>query len=266
MQKSIVRKLALTAAFSMVLSVMTACGEQASSSNADTKAASTSLQDETEKHTAENTAVAAGNNTQASEVEYALDFELAPGLSEKYVDFDNRAFVYNGKLFQLSVNTIGDLMDAGLTFDNNEFEMPYLEAELTPNEESLRYTSDVSNAVRVTVQGKNLTEDMLIQKDSVLTYFEFALKDTPRAGTSDEMLATILSGVKEANNLFKFSFPLDLKQSALLEKCPDTTENDGKGGLRYLRGTDNYSWNGYIFRFEQSTDVLSFFSISWLPD
>ena len=93
MQKSIVRKLALTAAFSMVLSVMTACGEQASSSNADTKAASTSLQDETEKHTAENTAVAAGNNTQASEVEYALDFELAPGLSEKYIDFDNRAFV-----------------------------------------------------------------------------------------------------------------------------------------------------------------------------
>ncbi len=197
---------------------------------------------------------------------YSLDFELFSGLSEKYVDFNNRAFAYNGKLFKLGENTIGDLMNAGMEFTGKKFETAFLDYELIPNEQSAFFTCKVNSEVYVTVQGMNLTDDMQLQKDSVLIYFELGITDTIRDDTPDEKQELILNDVKEANDLFRFSFPLDLRIDNLLEKFPDTTENDGKGGVTYLKDAVDNRWNSFIFRFDEKTGILNFFSISWLPD
>ena len=52
-----------------------------------------------------------------SPAEFAIpiqeDFTPVEGLSDKYVDFENRSFAYNGKVFKLGESTLKNLIDGG---------------------------------------------------------------------------------------------------------------------------------------------------------
>ena len=76
--------------------------------------------DVTDASSEEETDTEAASETTEFTIPVYEDFTLAPGLSEKYVDMDNRSFVYNGKKFTLGESTLKDLVDGGIPFNEND--------------------------------------------------------------------------------------------------------------------------------------------------
>ncbi len=259
-------KLAGLAVCSAALIGLTSCGASTKNTDSDTAESTTTAQESTSETTPAEIA-ASEVQTEAQEVsrDYHLDFALVPGLSEQYVDMEKYAFAYNGQVFQLGVNTIGDLLDAGMEFNNADIELDFLNHEMGVNQETVAFNFYINQTVHVRFTGFNPTEHLLPCKECVLSTVEFNLTDTIRNDTSESMVSTIVNGIEEANEILKFSFPMDLRLNDLLEKNPEPSENEGVDGVRYMVKSKILYPTGYYFRFGKDTQIMNHFLMRWLP-
>ena len=68
---------------------------------------------ETGSESSEESSEESGEASTEFAVPIQEDFTPVEGLSDKYVDFENRSFAYNGKVFKLGESTLKNLIDGG---------------------------------------------------------------------------------------------------------------------------------------------------------
>lgn len=253
-------KIAGLAVFSAALIGLTSCGAPAKKSDGKS-----SESDKTTTAPIETSITEAQTEAQQISKDYKLDFEPVPGLSENYADMDKFTFAYNGQVFQLGVNTIGDLLDAGMEFNNPDIELEYLDHEFGVEQETVAFNFYINQTVHVRFTGFNQTDHLLPCKECVLSSVEFNLTDTIRNDTDDSMVSTIVGNIEEANEILKFPFPMDLRLNDLLEKNPDPSKNEGVDGVEYMVRSKVYYPTGYYFRFGEDTEIMNHFLMRWLP-
>lgn len=213
---------------------------------------------------------AENSNEESSEAptEFAVpiqeDFTPVEGLSDKYVDFENRSFAYNGKVFKLGESTLKDLIDGGIPFD--ESDLNNKGNNVNKNYESSRYTADINNYVFMQFKFVNITGDTLTEEDCLLSYVRINYLYVPQPNYDDEMNATITENILDAANTVCFSFPVTLTKEQLLENNSEGAEQDEYNNVDYNIDSEVYlGSSGYHFEFDKTTNQMNEMTMDWLP-
>lgn len=193
-----------------------------------------------------------------------LDFKLADGLSEDYVDFENMSFVYDGTKFTVGTSTFKDLIEGGIPFDEDALNNK--ENNVNKNYSTSYYTVDINDGVSMQFTFSNFTDQNLKEEECVLSDVRFYTLYTPSPEYSDSINSEAYEALKDASTKVQFSYPLDLKKEALLEKHPEPTKNDEYGNVEYEIKSEKYYGRTYIkFQFNKDTDKLDEIYYSYLP-
>ena len=191
------------------------------------------------------------------------DFTLAPGLSESYVDFDNRAFVYNGTKFTLGESTLKELIDAGIPFGQNDINNSG--NNVNKNYETDTYTADINDYVTMQFKFANFTDGEQKAEDCVLSYVRFIHHFVPQPDYDADMNKEISEAMLDAAGQVSFSFPTTITRDELLANSSENAEEDGKN-VKYMIESEVYMGDsGYEFEFNDVTGQLKEVRISWLP-
>lgn len=191
------------------------------------------------------------------------DFTLAPGLSESYVDFDNRAFVYNGTKFTLGESTLKELIDAGIPFGQNDINNSG--NNVNKNYETDSYTADINDYVSMQFRFANFTDSEQKAEDCVLSYVRFIHHFVPQPDYDADMNKEISEAMLDAARQVSFSFPTTMTKDELLANSSENAEEDGER-VSYQMDSEVYMGSsGYSFKFNDVTGQLVEFSITWLP-
>lgn len=257
---------------------LTACGkeekgalqESPEPNTEDTKPAAES--GTTEESSLEDPNVEAGaeSNEESSEAptEFAVPIQegFAPveGLSDKYVDFENRSFAYNGRVFKLGESTLKDLIDGGIPFD--ESDLNNKGNNVNKNYESSRYTANINDYVFMQFKFINITGDTSTEEECLLSYVRINYLYVPQPDYDAEMNATITERILDAANTVCFSFPATLTKEQLLENNSEGAEQDEYNNVDYKTDSEVYMGNsGYHFKFDKTTNQLADMTMDWLP-
>ncbi|MBD5550959.1 MAG: hypothetical protein HDQ96_07265 [Lachnospiraceae bacterium] len=210
------------------------------------------------------------NNEESSEAptEFAIpiqeDFTPVEGLSDKYVDFENRSFAYNGKVFKLGESTLKDLIDGGIPF--NESDLNNKGNNINSNYESSRYTVEINDHVSMQFKFVNITDDTLTEEECLLSYVRFYYHFVPQPDYDAEMNARITENILDAANTVCFSFPATLTKEQLLENSSEGAEQDEYNNVVYNIDSEIYLLgSSYHFKFNKTTNQLTDMSMDWLP-
>lgn len=210
------------------------------------------------------------SNEEGSEAptEFAVpiqeDFTPVEGLSDKYVDFENRSFAYNGKVFKLGESTLKDLIDGGIPFD--ESDLNNKGNNVNSNYESSRYTVDINKYVTMQFKFVNITEDTLTEEECLLSYVRISYLYVPQPDYDADMNAAITENILDSANTVCFSFPATLTKEQLLENSSEGAEQDEYNNVDYKIDSEVYMGSsGYHFKFDKTTNQLSEMTMSWLP-
>lgn len=252
---------------------LTACGESESSNKdkSDKKEAeTTTVVETTEKKTTETeeeTTTEASSEeettTSAAAPEYD-EFKLVDGLGDKYVDFDNRAFAYDGKVYKLGEATLQDLIDGGIPFDKND--LNNIDNNVNSNYETSTYTVQINDYTSLQFQFINATDEGKKEKECPVSYVRWATIYTPHADYSESINNETIANLNDCAKHVGFSFPLTLKKDELLEKAPDGAEADDYGNVEYKIKSERYlGTSGYRFTFDTDSDQMRYVSITWMP-
>lgn len=191
------------------------------------------------------------------------DFTLAPGLSESYVDFDNRAFVYNGTKFTLGESTLKELIDAGIPFGQNDINNSG--NNVNKNYETDTYTADINDYVTMQFKFANFTDGEQKAEDCVLSYVRFIHHFVPQPDYDADMNKEISEAMLDAAGQVSFSFPTTITRDELLANSSENAEEKGER-VSYQKDSEVYMGSsGYSFEFNDVTGQLVEFSITWLP-
>ena len=172
----------------------------------------------------------------------------------KYVDFDDMSFWVNGQQFTLGVNTLQDMIEAGVVFDAEDLEDA--ENNLRKNLRSETFKFSISAHGYATVRVINATDKGKRLADCVLCRIYVSFYDHP-----EEIGDSILS----------FAFPMSMTKDKLLENAGEPDDKSHYDGSRYTSDTFEYrksgrkyfGYNKYIFDFYN--DVLTYVTIEYLP-
>lgn len=191
------------------------------------------------------------------------DFTLAPGLSESYVDFDNRAFVYNGTKFTLGESTLKELIDADIPFGQNDINNSG--NNVNKNYETDTYTADINDYVTMQFKFANFTDGEQKAEDCVLSYVRFIHHFVPQPDYDADMNKEISEAMLDAAGQVSFSFPTTITRDELLANSSENAEEKGER-VSYQKDSEVYMGSsGYSFEFNDVTGQLVEFSITWLP-
>lgn len=263
------KKIMLAGLITLVMGIsMVGCGNEDKSAE-KTVTTEQATEIETENDTVDNSTEAVSDYDDVSEesTEFTMpvyeDFKLAAGLSENYVDLDNRAFVYNGKKFTLGESTLKDLIDGGIPFEENSVNNSGNNVNV--NYETERYTAQINDYVTMQFMFGNFTDSNQKAEDCVLSYVRYSHLYVPQpdyeASMNAEISELMLDGAKQVN----FSFPTTITKDELLEKYSENAEEDGNA-VSYSVDSEVYMGSsGYTFVFDDATGQLKEVSISWLP-
>lgn len=219
--------------------------------------------DVTDASSEEETDTEAASETTEFTIPVYEDFTLAPGLSEKYVDMDNRSFVYNGKKFTLGESTLKDLVDGEIPFNEND--LNNIGNNVNKNYETDRYSADINDYVTMQFKFGNFTDSEQKAEDCVLTYVRYSHLYVPQPdydeSLNEEIKEMMLDGAKKVS----FSFPTTITKDQLLENSSENAVVDGKN-VSYQVDSEVYMGSsGYGFEFNDVTGQLKEFHMSWLP-
>lgn len=191
------------------------------------------------------------------------DFALAPGLSEKYADMDNRSFVYNGQKFTLGESTLKDLIDGGIPFEENDLNNSG--NNVNKNYETERYTARINDYVTMQFMFGNFTDSEQKAEDCILSYVRYSHLYDPQPDYDADMNSEIAEAMLDAAKIVNFSFPGTLTKDQLLANSSENAEEDGNY-VKYMVDSEVYMGrSGYEFEFNKETYQLKEVIISWLP-
>lgn len=192
------------------------------------------------------------------------DFAPAEGLSGKYIDFDNRAFAYNGKVFKLGESTLKELIDGGIPFDQNELNNKG--NNVNPNHETSRYSVEINDYVLMQFRFVNITGESITEEECLLSYVRFSYVFLPQPDYEAGMNAEITESIFDAADIVCFSFPATLTKEQLLENSSEGAAQDEYNHVDYKISSEVYlGSSGYSFTFDQNTNQMKEVTISWLP-
>lgn len=206
------------------------------------------------------------NNEVSTEFEIPIqeDFTPVEGLSDIYVDLDNRSFAYNGTVFTLGESTLKDLIDAGIPFDENDLNNKG--NNINSNYETGRYTADINYYVAMQFQFINTTGDVKTEEECPLSSVRYFYLFVPQPDYDEEMNAKITEAIFDAANTVCFSFPATLTKEQLLENNSEGAVQDEYNNVDYYIASEVYMGkSGYHFKFNDKTNQLKEVSITWLP-
>lgn len=202
----------------------------------------------------------AGETAMAMQPE---EFIPVAGLSENYADLDKRCFAYNGQIFTLGESTFQDLIDGGVPFDDNS--LNNVGNNVNSNYETDRYTVRINDYVSMQFSFINTTETNITEAECLLRLVRWYSIYVPQPDYEESLNEEIVSQINDAANSVCFAFPLTLTKEQLLENNSNATEIENNH-IDYRIDSEVYMGDsGYTFKFNQKTDQLEDFNISWLP-
>ena len=187
------------------------------------------------------------------------------GLSDKYVDFDNRSFAYNGKVFTVGESTFQDLIDGGVAF--KEDDLNNINNNVNKNHSTSTYTVKISDYSSIQFEFINCTDDSMQEKDCVLSSARWYTIYVPQFADDQKRNDDIIADLEKAAEVVSFSFPLTLKKDDLLAQAPDYTDySEGMEQYSYqVDSTKYFGGSGYKFEFNKDIGQLEEVYITWLP-
>ena len=178
----------LTAAVIAAMLTLTACGDADTKTTSESKADTTTTaateevttEPVTEEVTTETTPAVETTVTTTTEATTTTEeippepereaFQLAPGLSEKYVDFDNLAVEFNGQIFRFGEATVQDLLDAGVELFSDE-----LDDEVGSSHREIEAQVKITDRYRATLKFRAKGSDCHSARECVLTRFSVTI-------------------------------------------------------------------------------------------
>ena len=216
---------------------LTACGESEKSDNKTEKATeATTIAEETEAAKDEATEAVTEEITTEASTEAAVPTEL----SDKYVDFTNMSFKYNGHLMTLGVSTLQDFLDAGLEPKDNYDKVWKESFHGDPHEAGCAIDYKISGREISGIQLYfcNLEENGTPMKDCVLCSVYYGEYKTDKENG-------------EYSNNFEFAFPCTLTSDELVA-------NSGEPTFKKSENVFNYTETSTVFNDEEKSIVFSF--------
>lgn len=217
---------------------------------------------ETEEETTE---AATEEETKEDSDKDSASAKPVEGLSDKYVDFDNRSFAYNGKVFTVGKSTFQDLVDGGVAF--KEDDLNNINNNVNKNHSTSTYTVKISDYSSIQFEFINCTDDSMQEKDCVLSSARWYTIYVPQFADDQKRNDDIIADLEKAAEVVSFSFPLTLKKDDLLAQAPDYTDySEGMEQYSYqVDSTKYFGGSGYKFEFNKDIGQLEEVYITWLP-
>lgn len=193
-----------------------------------------------------------------------LDFNKVEGLSDKYVDFENRAFAYNGTVFKLGESTLRDLIEAGIPFDEDDLNNKG--NNINKNYETSYYTARINDYATLQFSFINITDGNLTEEECLLCSVRYYNLYVPQPDYDADRNAQIEGCIIEAAQKVGFSFPITLTKEQLLANCSEGAVEDDYNNVEYKISSEVYfGSSGYKFEFNKATNQMEEVRINWLP-
>ena len=169
-----------------------------------------------------------------------------------YVDFDDMCFYVNGKKYVLGVNTLQDMIDDGVPFD--EGDIANAGNNLNPNYQSQGFAIELADYLSAQVYTLNDTSDNMVTSECYINEIYFPLNPDIE------------------QNILGFNFPLNMTMEDLVAQAgePDDTDHyDGDNGyykdtLKYERESEKY-YSSSHYSFEFINGELRYIYITYMP-
>lgn len=199
------------------------------------------------------------------EIPVQTDFVAVEGLGDKYVDFDNRAFAYDGKVFKLGESTLKDLIDGGIPFEEND--LNNRGNNVNKNYQTGRYNAPINDYVNLQCTFINTTKGPQKEEECLLYSVRYYYLYVPQPDYEPDRNEKLTKCILDASKKVCFSFPATLTKEQLLENSSEGAElDDNFNCVKYNVKSEVYMGSsGYSFRFNKVTNQLQEVSIDWLP-
>lgn len=228
--------------------------EPSSNKETDIKDETTTTTESTSEDTKESNETNADNkNDQSTEEttnsQITNDTTLQDG---KWVNFDKMQFSVNGKTYTLGVTTLQEMIDDGVTFDEDDLATAGNNVE--PNYVSSGFKIVLGEYWSAQVYVGNYTDANTPANE--LPIVEFYLPNHP----------------DETQNILSFAFPLDLTEEQLLNQCGEPDEKDlrgledeyGSNTYEYIKESEVY-YSDSSFQFEFLKGELRYLNMTYIP-
>jgi len=232
---------------------LTACGEAKTSEKTSEKATEATKAAEVTTEATTEAATTAEITTEAI-TEAAVPTEL----SDKYVDFNNMSFKYNGHLMTLGVSTLQDFLDAGLEPKDNYDKVWKNHFYGDPHVAGCAIEYNISGKVLfggVDLYFCNLKEEGTPMKDCVLCYVNYGENKTDKENGA-------------YSNNFEFSFPYNLTADELTANSGEPTYKEGENGFFYTETSTVFTdeERSIVFSFDNKNDwTITGVNMTWTP-
>lgn len=202
-------------------------------------------------NTTTNTVENSNESTNTNNISTGNTFTPIAGLGDKYVNFDNRSFAVNGKIFTLGVHTLQDMINAGVPFD--EKDLANANNNLNKNYESQGFEIVLGKYYSAQVYFSNSSNDNMKISDCKLSRIYFPINND------------------KEQNILSFAFPLTITEDELVAQAgKPTNESEYTGSNNYFKrtleykidSTKYYGNSGYTFEFLNGK--LEYLYISYL--
>ncbi len=180
--------------------------------------------------------------------------EAVDGLSDVYADLDNRSFSVNGKVYELGVTTLQEMIDDGVPFNEND--IANANNNLNKNYQSSAFKIELADYYTVSVYVSNFTDTNCPASECIITEVYLPVKQD-----------------KEPNGIVSFAFPVDITEDELRDNSGEPTDfreyisDDGtyiSHTCKYqIDSTKYYGSSGYTFEFIKGE--LRYITIDYLP-
>lgn len=172
-------------------------------------------------------------------------------LGDTWVNLDNRSFAVNGTVYTLGVSTLQDMIDGGVSFD--EEDIANANNNLNSNTESQNFSIVLGEYYNAQVAVINTTEENKTMAECPISSIYLPVD------------------LEESNDILTFAFPLTMTEDDLLAQAGEPTSQDSySSGSDYTMNTYEYkveSENYYRetgYKFEFTNGVLSYVTINWI--
>ena len=190
-------------------------------------------------------------DTDVEEEEDKSEPTATADLGDKWVNMGTRSFAVNGTVYTLGVNTLQDMIDDGVPFDED----------------------DIANA------NNNLNSNTESQNFSIVLgeYYNAQVAVVNTSGENKTIAECPISSIylpvdlEESNDILTFAFPFTMTEDELLANAGEPTSKDSySADTDYVMNTYEYKAQsdkyyretGYKFEFTNGT--LSYVTISWI--